>query len=239
VVFSIDATSGAGVCNVSGIDGTTLGYTAPGSCVVDANQAGDTAYSPAPQVQRSIVVVEAPAPSRAGQTISFALLPKRAPALSALTVRASASSGLAVSFSTTTPKVCNAHVSRNGAAVALHRPGTCTVVASQAGNVSYAPAAPVSRSFTVSKAAQTITFVALPKRALAGSTLAVRARASSGLRVRYSTTTPSVCRVSWARTGASVTLLRPGSCSLVARQSGSTIYAAAKSVRRSLAVSAP
>ena len=38
VVFSVDASSGAGVCNVSGANGTTVNYTANGSCVIDANQ---------------------------------------------------------------------------------------------------------------------------------------------------------------------------------------------------------
>jgi len=37
VVFSVDASSGAGVCTVSG---DTVSYAAAGSCVIDANQAG-------------------------------------------------------------------------------------------------------------------------------------------------------------------------------------------------------
>jgi len=61
VVFSIDSTSGTGVCNVSGTNGTTLNYTAAGSCVIDANQAGNTSYAAATQVQWSITVVQLPA----------------------------------------------------------------------------------------------------------------------------------------------------------------------------------
>jgi hypothetical protein len=44
VVFTVDASSGAGVCSVSGTDGTTVSYTAAGSCVIDANQAGNANY---------------------------------------------------------------------------------------------------------------------------------------------------------------------------------------------------
>ncbi len=40
VVFSVDPTSGAGVCAVSGTKGTTVNYAAAGNCVLDANQAG-------------------------------------------------------------------------------------------------------------------------------------------------------------------------------------------------------
>jgi eukaryotic-like serine/threonine-protein kinase len=54
VVFSVDPSSGPGVCRVSG---TTVTYTAAGSCVIDANQAGNGSYAAAPQVQRTITVV--------------------------------------------------------------------------------------------------------------------------------------------------------------------------------------
>ena len=61
VVFSVDPTSGAGVCTVSGTNGTTVNYTAAGNCVLDANQAGDASYTAAPQVTQAITVNQAPA----------------------------------------------------------------------------------------------------------------------------------------------------------------------------------
>jgi hypothetical protein len=39
VVFSVDASSGAGVCSVSGTNGATVNYLTAGTCVIDANQA--------------------------------------------------------------------------------------------------------------------------------------------------------------------------------------------------------
>ena len=63
VVFSVDPsstpldpTSKTGVCNVSGTNGTTVNYTAPGTCVIDANQDGNDKYQPAPQAQQTITV---------------------------------------------------------------------------------------------------------------------------------------------------------------------------------------
>jgi IPT/TIG domain-containing protein len=56
VVFSVAATSGHGVCAVSGPHGSRLTYKAAGKCVIDANQAGTTLYSAAPQVSRTIAV---------------------------------------------------------------------------------------------------------------------------------------------------------------------------------------
>ncbi len=68
VVFSVGASSGAGVCSVSGTDGTTVDYAKAGSCVVVANQAGGPAgeplYAAAPTVTKTItVVVPIPAPT--------------------------------------------------------------------------------------------------------------------------------------------------------------------------------
>jgi hypothetical protein len=56
VVFSVDASSGAGVCSVSGTNGSTVSYLAPGTCVIDANQAAGNGYAAAPQVQQTITV---------------------------------------------------------------------------------------------------------------------------------------------------------------------------------------
>ena len=57
VVFSVDDASGAHVCHVSG---TTVTYTAAGTCVIDANQAGNDSYADAPQVQGKIMVILVP-----------------------------------------------------------------------------------------------------------------------------------------------------------------------------------
>jgi hypothetical protein len=53
VVLSVDSSSGAGVCTLSG---GTVTYATAGSCVIDANQAGNGTYAAAPEVQRTITV---------------------------------------------------------------------------------------------------------------------------------------------------------------------------------------
>jgi Domain of unknown function DUF11/Putative Ig domain len=60
VVFSVDPASGSGVCNVSGTNGTTLVYDAPGTCVIDADQAGNVSDAAAPTVTATIVVDQVP-----------------------------------------------------------------------------------------------------------------------------------------------------------------------------------
>nr|WP_171026259.1 putative Ig domain-containing protein [Mesorhizobium comanense] len=55
VLFSIDASSGAGVCSISG--STVSFLSVAGICVVNANQAGNAQYAAAPQAQQTISVV--------------------------------------------------------------------------------------------------------------------------------------------------------------------------------------
>ena len=61
VVFTVDPTSGSGVCSVSGDNGSDLAFDGSGSCVVDANQGGNANFAAAPQDQGTIVVTS-PAP---------------------------------------------------------------------------------------------------------------------------------------------------------------------------------
>jgi hypothetical protein len=56
-------------------------------------------------------------------------------------------SKLAVSFSSTTTAICKA----SGTTASMLTAGTCTIKAAQSGDLVYAAAPPVSRSFTVAK----------------------------------------------------------------------------------------
>ena len=63
-MFTVDSSSGSGVCHVSG---STVTYTETGKCVIDANQAGNDTYADAPQVQRTIAVIMTPPNSPGGE----------------------------------------------------------------------------------------------------------------------------------------------------------------------------
>ena len=232
VVFKVDSSTAAGVCNASGSNGSTLNYTAVGTCVVDANQAGNATFAAAPQVQRSITVT---AVTKTNQTITFAALPNRTGAQSPVTVTATVSSLLAVTFTTTTASVCTAG-GTNGATITLVAAGTCTVVANQAGNTLYNAAPAVTRSFTVTKANQNIAFGATPNRTLAQSPETVNPTASSGLVVTVTTTTPAVCTAGGTN-GKTITLRTIGTCTLVGSQAGNAVFNAAATVTRSFTVS--
>jgi DNA-binding beta-propeller fold protein YncE len=71
VTFSIDSSSGAGVCSISG---GAVTFKAPGTCTIDANQAGNGSYLPAPAKSQSVSIgygfggFIAPAP---GSTVKY------------------------------------------------------------------------------------------------------------------------------------------------------------------------
>ena len=85
VTFSIDGTSTSG-CTVNAATGHVT-FTGPaGTCVVDADQAGDASYAAAPQVAQSILVgLEA-------QTVTFTSTAPSTPAVGA-TYTATATGG--------------------------------------------------------------------------------------------------------------------------------------------------
>jgi ribosomal protein S11 len=82
------------------------------------------------------------------QTITFAKPANATLAQSPLNLSATATSGLAVTFTTTTPTVCTAG-GTNGSTIILLKAGTCTVVANRGGGGAYAAAPAVSRNFNV------------------------------------------------------------------------------------------
>ncbi|MFM9916331.1 MAG: ExeM/NucH family extracellular endonuclease [Rhizobacter sp.] len=170
----------------------------------------------------------------ASQTISFTAPADRAVNSGTFIVTATATSGLAVTFSSVTASVCTV---TSGGSVSLVAVGTCTLAADQAGNASFAPAPQVLRSFAVGAAtgqAQTIGFGTLASRAVDSGNFIVGATASSGLSVVFSSLTSSICTV----VGNTVTLLTVGTCTIVADQAGNASYAAAPQVAQSFSVTA-
>jgi hypothetical protein len=178
------AFTSSGACSNSGATYTMTSGT--GTCSVIANQAGNTEYSAAPQVTQTASA------TLTSQTITFGALTNQPYGSAPFTVSASASSGLPASFASATPSVCTV----SGSTVTLVAGGICTIKATQAGNGDYAAAAPVSRSFQVTKESQTITFGALSNQPYGTAPFTVSATASSGLTVVFYSLTPHVCTVS-------------------------------------------
>jgi hypothetical protein len=136
VVFSVGS---PGVCTVSG---RTVTYTAAGNCVIDANQAGDSRYADAPQVQRTIKV------SKLSQSIIF-FAPSAGTIFNSASLSAiGGGSGNPVVFSvdpSSGPRVCTV----SGNTVSYTGAGSCVIDANQAGNDDYTTAPQVQRTIAV------------------------------------------------------------------------------------------
>ena len=173
------------------------------------------------------------------QTIKFGPIKGTEDALTSLGLSATASSGLAVSFSSNSATVCT--VSGNTATLLF--PGNCTIEASQAGDDSFESALPVQRTFTVDHALQTVTLPPIPNQT-EGAALNLHATASSGLPIAYYASGSSiisnaigpvpVCEIF----GSVVDTLATGTCTIEAYQAGDDLYAPAFA-DRSFTVTAP
>ena len=176
---------------------------------------------------------DGPAIAANPQSISFGTAPPLALGGIA-TVTATASSGLSVRYSSTTPAVCS--VSNTGVVTDISV-GSCIIAANQSGNTLYAPAPQATQTLAVIfDANQTISFAPAPPLSL-GGTATVSATASSGLAVGYSSMTPTVCTVD-GNSGL-VTDLTAGACIIAANQAGDGNFNQAPQETQSMMVSAP
>jgi hypothetical protein len=174
--FTVSATASSGLpvtftvgvtddCSISGV---TVHITGAGSCTVTAHQSGDTDYSAAPDVPRTFSI------GKANQTITFGSLSNKLLGTTPFTVSASATSGLPVSFTSTTTSTCTT----SGNTVTLVALGQCSIQASQAGDVNYLPAISLTQSFQVTQVTSTA-LSASPNPSVFGSLVTLTATVSS------------------------------------------------------------
>ncbi len=159
------------------------------------------------------------------QSISFAGLEDRVYSTETQSVSATADSGLAVSFSSTTSSVCT--VTPEGG-LTLQASGTCSIRAAQPGNVTYSPAPIVEQSFDVAKAAQSVTLND-PGSLTYGDQLSdpVGSLSSVGLVTVLTAGPDTVCAVS----GEQIVINGAGICAVEAVQSGDDRYLPASAAR--------
>ena len=131
------------VCSVSGSSATIV---AAGICSITATQTGNANYLGAAPVTQSFTVNAA---GSTAQTITFGPLPEVAFGAAPVTLTATASSGLAVTFSSSPAAVCTI----SGKIVTFIGGGACSITATQPGNASIGAATPVTQNFNVKAAA--------------------------------------------------------------------------------------
>jgi len=198
----------------------TLASLPAGKLSVTAHYGGDSNYTAVVSAAASVTV------NKGAQTITFAPLPSAVSfGAGPLALSATASSGLAVTFSITGP----ARVS--GTTLTTTGVGTVVITASQGGSADYLTATSVSQTIAVNKAAQAITFKPLATTQTYGvKPLALSATASSGLAVTFGVTGPATV------SGTTLTITGAGTVVVTANQNGNADYAAATPVSQTITV---
>ncbi|MBL8523430.1 MAG: Ig-like domain repeat protein [Betaproteobacteria bacterium] len=214
-----------GICTVSG---TTVTILSAGTCILRATQSGNVNYNAATLTTQNVVIAPASQTiafgAQAGQTFApggtFAISPA-----------ATATSSLAVTYSSLTAGVCTV----SGGTVTMVAAGTCTIAADQAGNGNYNAAPQATQGVMIAPGSQTITFGVLPNLAIGSAPFTVAATSSSALAVSFTSQTTGVCTATGTN-GSTITLLSLGTCTLRASQAGNANFAAATPVDRSFSV---
>jgi len=231
--FDLTATASSGLAvayessneSVATISGNTVTIVGVGTTTITASQAGDDSYSAATPVEQALVV------SKADQTITFDALAAKIVGDAAFDLTATASSGLAITYSSSDENVAQI----SGATVTIVGAGSTIITASQEGDASYNAAADVPQQLLVTDPAlldQTITFPALPAKVVGDADFDLTATASSGLAVTYVSSDLNVATI----TGSTVTIIGVGTTNITASQAGNDSYNPALDVLQDLVV---
>ena len=210
-------------CSVTSAGAVTI--LAAGSCQITASQAGNSTFAAATPVSETLTV------NPAADVITIpGTIPANATVGAAVPINATTTSGVAPTYTSTTPAVCS--VSTAGVVTALTS-GSCSVSVTQAAAGNYAAAAPQTVTIALSGEAQTIQNFGVPIMATYGGAAPVLgATATSGLAPTYAAT-GAACSVT---SSGAVTILAIGTCQITASQAGNSTYAAATPVSETLTV---
>ena len=167
--------------------------------------------------------------NKANQTITWNMGNKALNVGDQLTLDATASSGLGVTYTSSNTSA----VTVSGNTLTAVGEGSATITASQAGNSNYNAAANVTYTVTVSKKNQSITWNMGNKALNVGDQLTLDATASSGLDVTYTSSNTSAVTVS----GNTLTAVGEGTASITASQAGNSNYNAAADITYTVSVS--
>jgi hypothetical protein len=228
--FALDATSTSGLpvtfsssdLSVLSISGTNATIVGAGTVSITAHQAGNAIYLPAPDVTNPLII------DKASQTISFTLPTSMLISDAPLTLGATATSGLAITYESTHSGI----IQINGSTAEPTGLGFAEIIAKQAGNANYNAAPDVTMGINVTKGSQVITFAPLPAKTFGDQIFALSASSSSGLDLTYVSSNTAVATIS----GDQVTILTAGTTTITASQAGTNEFDPAAPVDQLLTV---
>ncbi len=198
----------SGPATNDGAEITLSGET--GTVTVTVGQAGNDNYNEASES----VSFDVTDPSKTNQTISFETIENKTFGDATFTLAASATSGLAVTFS-----YVSGPVSLDGNEVTITGAGTAVIAANQAGDDDFNPAPEEEQSFEIAKADQQIVINPIPDKVVNDASFEVNAEVSSGLDLSYEIAGPG------SISGTTITLDgTAGTITVSVRQPGNENY---------------
>jgi hypothetical protein len=215
------------VCTITGLGALT--FVTAGNCTINADQAGNGSYLPAPQVSRTFAV-NAVLPGIPTMGTATAGSAQASVAFTA----PSFTGGVAITSYTVTSNPGGATASGSSSPITVTglSNGTSYTFTVKATN-SVGTSSPSAASGAVTPmGTQTIIFAAPATQSL-GNALTVVAITSSGLSPTFTSSSLGVCTVT---ASGVVTLVTPGTCTLNADQIGNTTFLPAPTVTRSFGV---
>ena len=218
----------------------TVTIVGAGVATMRATQDGNGSYNPAPSVEKTLTVTKVP------QTITFNALSDASlnTGTYSLSGKATASSGLAVSYATSDASVA----SLSGTTLTLHQGGSVTITASQGGNDTYLAAADATQSLTIKDDRyldQNITWtqtisgltIGASNVSMTANSIDADSGADTNLTISYASSNTAVATVV---SGNSLQIVGAGSATITASQAGNVStggrYNAATSVTKSISV---
>jgi len=194
-------------------------------------------YDPYPTVGSAgldldaIGVINQVDPTGDPQSISFPSIDNQLYSNSSITLDASATSGLPITYT-----ILSGPASLSGSTLTFTGKGEITVRAEQSGDASYAPATAVSRSFYVADALQHIYFEPVPNQLLNTSNVQLNAYSSSGLAVKMEVMSGPTSAIVDINSHLFSIGNQTGTVAIRAYQPGNSTYAPAEDVIMSFAV---
>jgi len=228
VTLALDASSTGAGTFVGGV----LTVTGAGTFVIDANQAGNGSYAPAPQVKLTITV------NKATQTSSFT-----APTTTTYTYPVAAPITVMATSTSTLTTALTLDASSTGAGtfvggvLTVTGAGTFVIDANQAGNANYSAAPQVQLTITVNKGTQTISFTAPTTTTYAfpvAAPITVTATSTSTLTTALTLDASSTGAGTFI--GGVLTVTGTGTFVIDANQVGNANYSAAPQVQLTITV---
>ena len=203
--------------NIASVVNYGLYFNGSGVVTITASQPGDEKHFPANEESRIVTVYPE------YQTLTFTKPSLKTFGDAPFSLVASASSGLAVTFTSSDPAIA----SISGSKVTIKSAGTVTITAKQSGYPGHY-AVELSHDLVINKAPQTITFPALANKQFGDPPFLLSATSSSKLPVVFSSATPAISKVS----GNVVSIMGSGTGSIIASQAGNDNFLPAENVTR-------